>query len=175
MFGKSIMMVARRRGWLPAASLVAAIVVQFAFADLGTAAPITTACGSLVSSTVKTNIGAALFQSTTFAVVPGANTTVSVPPGQSRCVKVTFTASTSCTNGTNSCFIVARDSGTLMNPANPFRAIDADSGIQNAAHSLEWVRRIGAGNHAISVQVRVSSADTDFQIADWTMDVQVLN
>ena len=62
-----------------------------------------------------------------------------------------------------------------MNPANPFRTIDEDSAIQIAAHSLEWVRRIGAGNHTISVQVRVSSVDTDFQIADWTMDVQVLN
>jgi hypothetical protein len=179
MFRKSVKTGARRRGWLAtlllAISPAAAIVAQFVLADVAAAAPITTACGSLINSIVKTNVGSTVIGSTNFAAIPGASAVVSVPAGNSRCIKVTFTASTFCTNGgENTCTVNARDSGALMNPQQPFRIMDLES-FQTAAHSLEWVRRVSAGNHVIAIHARVSSPTTDFESRDWTMDVQVLN
>jgi hypothetical protein len=131
-----------------------------------------TGCGSLINSLVRTQNAAVSTTSTGFVTLSA--TALTVPSGQTRCVKVLFTAETACRTSAASdfCYIRATDNGIEMNPqGGGFQAMDSEDST-SSAHAYEWVRRVGAGSHTISIQVRVGSAATRFFLDDWTFDVQ---
>ncbi len=131
---------------------------------------VTTSCGAQLSSTVRTESVGTVTSPTTFADLAGATTTVTVPAGTTRCIKVVFTAETVC--AIDACRVQALDNGVAMNPQGGGKqAIDSEH-AGASGHGFEWVRRVGPGLHVIKIQQRVENAATQFAIDDWTFDVQ---
>jgi hypothetical protein len=180
----------RRRALIIGLGIVAAVVAtaSLAVAAGGGGAPdgsssaapapqvlASTSCGPRVQSIVRTENAPSTTSSTAFVTVPGAVVTVSVPAGATRCIKVLFTAETACrvTTSADFCYVRALDNGVEMNPQGAsFQAIDSEKATARG-HAFEWVRRVAAGSHTISLQRRVNAAPTVFTIDDWTFDVQV--
>lgn len=131
-------------------------------------------CGAPISSTVKTELITFSTASTSFVNVPGASTTVSIPSGGTRCVKVRFSATASCstTGSLDECVIRVSEPGIAFDPnTNGINFIEEQPG--EAAHSFEWVKILGAGSHTITVEAGVAASPTNFSIGEWTMDVEV--
>ena len=70
---------------------------------------ITMTCGPNQTSIVKTESSPSTTNSVNFVPLPGANTQIVVPDGQSRCVKVLLTAETACreTDAADFCYVRA--------------------------------------------------------------------
>jgi hypothetical protein len=139
------------------------------------AGAVTTTCGPLQTSIVTTHNGPRTMNATAFQSLPGAVGRFTVPAGQSRCVKLLFTAETACglTGGPDFCYVQAVIDGNPMNPdGTGFQAIDSEKGTARG-HAYEWVKRVGPGNHTIAVQWRVLAAGTPFYVDDSTFDVQL--
>ena len=118
---------------------------------------ITTTCGPNQTSIVKTE-PAVDDQSVNFVPLPGANTQVVVPAGQSRSVKVLLTAETACrkTDARDFCYVRALADGVPMDPDGAgFQAMDSEDGTASA-HAFEWVKRLGEGPHIIRIEQRVA-------------------
>jgi len=132
-------------------------------------------CGAPGGSVIRTENTALQTNSTAFVTVPGATTTVTVPAGTTRCIKVVFTGEAGCAGSSSAdfCYIRALDNSVEMNPATSFRAFASEDSTAEA-HAYEWVRRVGGGNHTIRIQGRVERSATTFFLDDWTFDVQVL-
>jgi len=61
--------------------------------------------------------------------------------------------------------------GVPMDPNGAgFEAFDSEDGTASA-HALEWVKRVGPGNHVVTLQWRVLAAGTPFYLDDWTLDI----
>jgi hypothetical protein len=137
--------------------------------------PKVTNCGPLQTSTVLTQNVPRTTNVAGFQTVPGASVPFTVPAGQSRCVKLLFTAETACglTAGPDLCYVRALIDNAPMDPdgAN-FQAIDSEDGSAGA-HAYEWVKRVGPGAHVVSLQARVLAAGTPFWLDDWTFDFQL--
>ena len=136
---------------------------------------ITTTCGPNQTSIVKTESSPSTTKSVNFVPLPGANTQIVVPDGQSRCVKVLLTAETACQSDLpdDFCYVRALIDGVPMDPngAN-FQALDSEDGTASA-HAYEWVKRVGDGPHTVRIERRVGNASTMFWTDDWTFDVSV--
>src|SRR5437868_8986049 len=75
---------------------------------------VTLKCGKPVRSVVKEAFNLSFTTtSTTFVDLTGASTTVNVPAGEFRCVKVRFSAAASCAGSGKSCLIRALDSASV--------------------------------------------------------------
>ena len=136
-----------------------------------------TNCGALLSSTVVTQNAPRTTNVAAFQTLPGASLHFTVPPAQSRCVKLLFTAETACglTAGPDFCYVRALIDAAPMDPDGAgFQAIDSEDGTASA-HAYEWVKRVGPGAHTIELQTRVLAAGTPFWLDDWTFDVQQHN
>ena len=136
---------------------------------------ITTTCGPNQTSIAKTESSPSTTKSVNFVPLPGANTQIVVPDGQSRCVKVLLTAETACrkTDARDFCYVRALADGVPMDPNGAgFQAIDSEDGTASA-HAFEWVKRLGEGAHIIRIEQRVGNAATTFYKDDWTFDVSV--
>jgi len=135
------------------------------------------ACAATLSRTILTQITSFKTQSTTFVNVPGAAAMVNVPAGQTRCVIVRFSASSSCseTSAFDVCTIrVVEPAKVALDP--PLNGIDfADGSVGLAAHSFEWVKRFGPGKHTIVAQAAVQNSATTMSMPLWTMDVETTN
>jgi hypothetical protein len=156
------------------ASLLATVMPGMARAEITG-----TGCGAPIRSAVIT--GNELFQttSTSFVRIRGAVHTVTVPSGQTRCVKVRFTAGVTCrgTSGNEACFIRALAGEDEMRPQP-----DGNQGLSGrllrpTGLGFQWVRRLGDGEHVIQIRVRALNAPETITVGinDWTMDVEVLN
>ena len=129
-------------------------------------------CGAPIKSTVKRMINNSFTTtSTAFVNVPGAGVTVNVPAGQTRCVRVRFSAVASC-SGAGGCYIQVHDS------LSPFHfgpnASFATGQPASAARSYEWVGRLDAGSHPIRIQAAVNTGVT-FDIIQWILAVDTAN
>ena len=107
--------------------------------------------------------------------MPGASLHFTVPAGQSRCVKLLFTAETACglTAGPDFCYVRALIDAAPMDPDGAgFQAIDSEDGSAGA-HAYEWVKRVGPGAHVDRARrPGCSPPATPFWLDDWTFDVQ---
>ena len=136
---------------------------------------ITTACGPNQTSIVKTEDSPTATSSVNRVTLPGATTQITVPDGQTRCVKVLFTAESACQgpNPDDFCYVAATIDGAPMNPVGGgFQALDSEDGTASA-HAYEWVKRVPAGVYTVEIDRRVLVAGTPFYTDDWTMDVSV--
>jgi hypothetical protein len=132
-------------------------------------------CGDEQFNLVRTQSTPAVTSSTTFAGLPGSAFPFSVAANQSRCIKVVFTAETSCTdsNANDYCYVQAVIDGVPMNPnGQGFQAIDSEDPTASA-HGYEWVARVGPGNHVLELEQRVRNNNTVFRIDDWTQDITI--
>jgi hypothetical protein len=153
---------------------LAVIVVTFSASHIPSEATIvTTKCRALEKNTVITQGDGSSINSTSFTALSGATTTVRVPAGESRCVKLLFTVETACgvSTAADYCHVRALVDGVEMNPGS--RVIDSEHDTAQS-HAFEWVRIVGAGLHIVTVEVRVGNVSTLFVIDAWTLDVQVL-
>ena len=139
-----------------------------------TASQLMFTCQSHIRSIVRTENAASTTTSTAFNNLPGASTTITVPEGSTRCVKVVFTAEASCeeTGSADFCYVRAVVNGVAMEPIDSFQAFVSES-TTASGHAAEWIKRLAAGTHTIVIQRRVGSASTPFRLDDWTFDVQV--
>ena len=134
-------------------------------------------CGPSLTNIVRTNNVPSFTNATAFQVLPGAVTTVNVPDGASRCIKVLFTAETACglTGGPDLCYVQATIDGAPMDPdGQAFQAIQSEDGSAEG-NAYEWIERVGEGQHVIAIERRVQNAATPFYTDDWTFDVEVHN
>jgi hypothetical protein len=135
----------------------------------------TVGCGPTERSIVRTQSNPGATSSVAWTNLPAAQIPISVPAGTTKCIKVVFTAETSCTRyqGPDFCYVRALDNGVPMDPdgAN-FQAIDSESATARA-HAYEWVKRLPAGYHLIEIEQRVGNPATVFTTDDWTMDVSI--
>lgn len=133
-------------------------------------------CGAVVSSTIRTQNERSnpLLSSETFVPVPGAAVDVVVPSGESRCIKVRFTAEAACYGGdSNYCYVRALRSGVPLPP----NGSDTQALVSRApfagGYTHDWVTRAGAGTHRIVLQGRTSESTTQFDLDDWSFEVEV--
>ena len=135
-------------------------------------------CGPLEYSKLVTDRQERTTTSRTFTTVPNASVAITrVPAGQTRCVKVVFSAETACsaTAAGDYCYVRALDNAAVMQPdGGGFHAFDSDHATAQS-HSFEWVRLVGPGDHIFRIQWRVRDNPTSFFIDEFTMDVQVYN
>jgi hypothetical protein len=108
--------------------------------------------------------------------IPGTAVFAYVPPGQSMCLRVRLTAATriqATAYPATGNYIRAMLDGTEMSPHTG--ALSAASTYEFlAGRSFEWVRRIGPGNHRLSLQWKVDHPGNELAIANWTLDVEFL-
>ena len=106
---------------------------------------------------------------------PAPSTQVVVPDGQSRCIKVRFTAESACEGpgAADFCYVRALIDGVPMDPnGGGFQALDSEDGTASA-HAYEWVKRVGEGPHTVRIERRVGNAATMFWADDWTFDTSI--
>lgn len=132
------------------------------------AAPLTTQCGAVLRTTAKTSTDTFTFNSQAFVNVPNGLFSVNVPTGVQRCVTVTFSASTSCPL---ECFVRVLDGATEMEPSGVNNQLA--SGNSSEVHSFQWVRRIGAGAHAIKLQIGTGGTALNATIGPYTVNLEV--
>ncbi len=139
--------------------------------------PVTISCGANISSIVRTGNEPTDTSSTQFVTLTGAVTTVTVPSGTTRCIKVVFTAESACSETTHGdyCYVRAVRNGWEMHPSgNGFQTLSSESSTSKG-NAFAWAVRAGPGRHTVSIEHRVGAAGTVFSIDDWTFDVQVTN
>ena len=154
---------------------IAAVVVLTGatFMSVAAAAPVTTQCGRLISSVSKTNIDFFTSASETPVFITGAGVNVNIPAGVTRCIRVRFSAVANCLLA---CFLRAVAGTNELNPAwvsNPLR-FSQDATNSGAAHSFEWVKRLGPGQHLVRISFQTGNTIEDANIGPWTNTVEVL-
>jgi len=159
--------------WAVLRVLACALVVSAMTCMPASAEYLSVMCGAPVNSIVKTMYNVT-FQtaSATFADLGGANATINIPAGQTRCVKVTFHTLLSCSVGNpaiDGCHIKVKDKSNPLIFAPPSVVYSNASDI--STHSFEWANRLQAGSHPIQVQVSVDSGKID--VYAFTFDVEV--
>jgi hypothetical protein len=138
------------------------------FVSTASASPLTTQCGAVLRSTVKTTTDPFLFSSETpHVTVPNGVFTVNVPPGAERCITLTFSASAMCPHA---CFISVLYTNGEMEPfvSNRF----AQSTVFRA-QSFKFVKRIGAGSYSIRLQINTGNEIDNAQIGPYTVRLDV--
>jgi hypothetical protein len=136
--------------------------------------PMTTQCGQSLTDTVVTDNLPRITNYQNFVPVPGASVSINLPA--QRCVKVLFTAESACGPSANPdfCYLQAMIDGIPMDPNGAgFQAFSSESPTA-AAHAYEWIKRVPAGNHVVTLQWRTLQPATQYWIDDSTLDVQVL-
>src|SRR5688572_11793715 len=148
---------AQSNAWTPSQSPADGTRAGTSAAAAAPSAAVSASCGVPGGSVIRTQNSPQETNSTAFATVPGAVTTVTVPAGTTRCIKVVFTGEAGCagTGAPDFCYIRATDNNVEMNPSGSgFQAFSSEDSTAEA-HAYEWVRRVGAGNHTIRIQGRV--------------------
>jgi hypothetical protein len=111
-----------------------------------------------------------------FADIPGASTTITVPPGQTALVNARFTAESMCEGGDYASVRLVLD-GDEMAPVvgTDFAFDSSDTATEGASswesHSVERFEvNVPAGTYAVVAQW--SSGCTTFRLDDWTLVVE---
>jgi hypothetical protein len=135
-------------------------------------------CGAVVDNLVKTQNQPVETSVPALpgVAVPGAQFQIAVPPNQQRCLKLLFTAESSCTGyaGDDFCYVRALVDGQPMDPdGQQFQALDSEDATASA-HAYEWIGHVGPGVHNITILRRVGNPNTVFRLDDYTSDLEVL-
>ena len=133
-------------------------------------------CGAVVDNQVKTQNQPVHTSSVPNVSIPGAQFQITVPPNEQRCLKLLFTAESSCTGypGDDFCYVRALVDNVPMDPdGQAFQALDSEDATASA-HAYEWIKHVGPGVHNITILRRVGNANTDFRLDDYTSDLEVL-
>ena len=155
---------------LSAAVPVAVLLCSPASADPGV---LSTSCGAPISSTVKRGVDMqqTIASNNVYVNVTGAGVKVNVPAGQTRCVRVRFSANLTCDSPSDvsHCYVKVADdlSPFLWDPSVALATHEA-----GGAHSYEWASRLSAGSHVIRIQATKNTGVT-FMIHHWTMAVDI--
>ena len=163
------MSLARHSLWLIALAL--SLFTATAKAEI-----VVTECGALISSRVLTNSSPVRTSSPSYVKI--ATTNVIVPAGRNRCIKVLVTAETFCA-GPGQIFdfcdirLTLNGVETMQPSGGNFKAMDSEDNT-SSGHAYEWVRRVSAGTHTLSVEIRVRDSRSVFEVDDLTFDVQQL-
>jgi|tagenome__1003787_1003787.scaffolds.fasta_scaffold20829793_2 hypothetical protein len=156
------------------ATLLAAAMAGMARAEI-----VSRNCGAPIRSTIVT--GNQIFETTskTFTRLRGAVATVTVPAGQTLCVKLRFTAGVTCrgSSGNEACFIRALADNDEMNPQPSGNQGLSGRLLRPIGLGYQWLRLLGEGQHVIQIQVRTLNVPETISVGidDWMMDVEVLN
>jgi hypothetical protein len=137
---------------------------------------ITYDCGAQIDDQVKTQNQPVRTSSLSNVPIPGAQFQVNVPPNEQRCIKLLFTAESSCDGypGDDFCYVRALVDNNPMDPdGQGFQTLDSDH-YTASAHAYEWIKHVGPGVHTITIQRRVGNVNTDFRLDDYTSDLQTL-
>jgi hypothetical protein len=113
--------------------------------------------------------------STSFVALPGSTQSVTVPPGQTAVLYMTFSAESQCTDGSYCSVRIVVD-GTEASPADGLNYAfdDTDATERYEGHSLSRVSgTLAAGTHNIEVQYAVDTGATNFRLDDWALIVYV--
>src|SRR3954469_17565482 len=133
-------------------------------------------CGAVVDNQVKTQNQPVLTSSMANVPIPGAQFQIVVPDNQQRCLKLLYTAESSCTGypGDDFCYVRALVDGVPMDPdGGGFQALDSEDDTASG-HAYEWIKRVGPGVHNITIERRVGNPNTVFRLDDYTTGVEVL-
>jgi hypothetical protein len=133
-------------------------------------------CGQVVDNLVKTQNQPVFTSNPANTAIPGAQFQITVPPEQTRCLKLLFTAESSCTGyaGDDFCYVRALVDGVPMDPdGQNFQALDSEDATASA-HAYEWIKHVGPGVHNITILRRTGNANTVFRLDDYTSDLEVL-
>ena len=141
-------------------------------------APVTRAGKAQAATKVVTETVAQSTSTTTYATLPGALTTISVPSRQRALVIARFSGESYCDGGTTAtwCTVRIMIGGAEGHPASGSDyAFDTDSGGDDwwEAHAVERVSRVlNPGTYTVRVQWAVTDALTTFRLDDWTLVVE---
>jgi hypothetical protein len=138
-----------------------------------------TNCGAPIQSIVATGNEPFATNSNSFVRIRGAVLTVTVPSGQTRCVKVRFTGGVTCKGGTGNevCFIRALAGGEELRPEGGGNQGLSGRLLRPTGLGFQWVRRLSEGQHVIQIQVRAFDLPETVTVGinDWMLDVEMLN
>ncbi len=121
-------------------------------------------------------------KSQTFVTVPGTDTTITVPSGESREITARFVGESQCVGGAKgshcSMQVAAAGAGGVLflHPdAGSDYAFDSVSTRNDywESHAMERVARLGSGTWTITAQWRTSTASTTFRLDDWAFTVEL--
>jgi hypothetical protein len=111
-------------------------------------------------------------KSTAFVAVTGATRTVAVPAGTQDTVVVTFSAECellpSANDGNDWVAVDIRDNGVSIVGNGDTSFCGGEDYNQN---SIQAVRRLGAGNHTISVFFKTTKATKEAWLDDWALTI----
>jgi hypothetical protein len=140
--------------------------------SVAAAAPVITSCGAPVSSIVKTVIDQFSTSSEQPVTLVGTGVGFTIPAGQTRCVRVRFSAVAECPAN---CFLRAIANDTELNPAwesSPLR-FSSDSINGGTAHSFEWAGRVGPGAQQIFIKVQTGNSLEIARFGPMTTTVEI--
>ena len=143
---------------------------------MAAAETVTTKCGAPIRSVVKTETGSFITSSTNFASVPGAAVSITIPAGESQCVKVRFSVQMRCVESAEAdlCGIrVIVPFLTTFYPNINGVTFASEQGNAMSVRSFDWVARLDAGSHIVRLQAGVQNAATSFELHAWTMNVEI--
>jgi hypothetical protein len=155
------------------AAVVGVLVVHTAIAGVGSLSSVS---GQGVTRTkiVRSSMQAST-SSTTFVPIPGAETTISVPPGTRAIIKVEFFARSFCFGvGTPSCAVRIRIGGSNAHPNNwdePFDRGGTDDVAE--AHATQGSSNVlGPGSYTVRVHWKADDAANSFSIGGFSMSAE---
>ena len=134
--------------------------------------PVTTSCGAPLSSIVKTVIDQFSTPSETPVILVGTGVNITVPAGETRCVRVRFSAVAECPHN---CFVHAFANTTPLNPVQSSSSLrfSSDSINNGTAHSFEWAGRVGPGQQTIFIKVNTGNTIEDARFGPFTTTVEI--
>jgi hypothetical protein len=136
--------------------------------------------GVVTKVNVVTETNAQSTNSTTFVNLPGGNTGVSVPIGESALILARFSAESACSGGTGAqwCSVRILIGGVEANPVVglDFAFDSTNNGSETPfsweSHSVDRSRIVGPGTYTVQVQWAVTSSATAFRLDDWSLTVE---
>lgn len=150
------------------ARLVSLGLLLTGLVSAASADPLTIQCGAVLRSTVKTTTATFEFNSELpHVTVPNGVFSVNVPPGAERCITLTFSASARCPHA---CFISVLDTTGFL---EPFGSNRFAQGEDFRAQSFTFAKRVGAGNHAIRLQINTGNEIANAEIGPYTVRLDV--
>jgi hypothetical protein len=152
---------------------VVVVVTCASYMSVAGAATVTTQCGASIRSFTKTNIDFFSSSSESPVNITGASANVIVPAGQTRCVRVRFSAVANCPN---SCFLRAFANSNELNPSwvvNPLR-FSNDLMNSGTAHSFEWAERLGPGTYLVRISFQTGNTISAANIGPYATTVEVM-
>jgi hypothetical protein len=133
---------------------------------------VTYKCDKRLSQSVRFTEDADFIASTsTFGNVVGANASVVVPTGETRCLKLRFDAAMLCSQlgSADHCYVQVTDSESAFPLAPGGVSLASESA---STHGFEWAAILSPGSHSIHVQARSDPGGT-FLITKWVLEAEV--